>query len=152
MQFERHSEDEARLIYSCSNGVAVSQTARKHQQQSEVQLWVTSDLPPKQLYQLSRSKCRASLIYLGPTHATIKFPCALVHLTVTCDIISKEKRNDNLLLLIKPTKALITYSDGVQEFHIERDRLIPLGPIKRFKSPTPSFTQEQDDNQRCAYL
>lgn len=141
MQFNQYSDEEAVLNYPCANGTFISQSLRRHQQQSEVQLWIALDLSPEQLNNLSRSKCRASLIYLGPTHATIKFPCDLVHLTVTCEIINKEKRDDTFLFQLKPTKALITYSDGVQEFRVDGDRLIPLGPFKPFKPPSPSFTR-----------
>ena len=139
MQFKIYSEDEALLDYPCSNGTVVSQMARKHQQQSEVQLWTTSDLPVDELNNLSRSKCRASLIYLGSTHATIKFPCALVHLTVTCDIVSKKTMDAATVIQLKPAKALITYGDGTQEFRIEEDRLMPMGPFKPFKIPRPSL-------------
>jgi hypothetical protein len=90
MEFTQHSEDEAILNYQCSNEKKISQDARRHKRLGEVELWATSDLPVEQLYQLSNGKCRASLIYLGPTHATIEFPCALIRMTVTCIIVSRE--------------------------------------------------------------
>ncbi len=139
LQFELKSEDEAILRYPCSNDIVVSQFARRQQRQREVELWAASDLPREQLYQLSRSKCRASLIYLGPAHATIKFPCALVHLTVTCNIVSKETLDAMTVIQLQPTKALITFSGGIQEFRFEEDLLIPVGPFKPFKSPDPSL-------------
>ena len=140
MKFEVYSEDEAVLNYQCSNGKAVNQDAKRHKRLSEVELWAATDLPVEQLYQLSNGKCRASLIYLGPTHATIEFPCALIHMTVTCIIVSKETRGDTTLIQLKPTKALITYSDGVQEFGVNEKRLTPRGPFKPFKTPRPLFT------------
>ena len=139
MHFNPYSDEEASLNYPCANGTFISQSLRRHQQQSEVQLWIASDLPPEQLYQLSRSKCRASLIYLGPTHATIKFPCALVHLTVTCVRVNKEAKDATTVTQLKPVKVMITYSDGIQEFRVEEDRLMPLGPFKPFKTPQPAL-------------
>ena len=134
MQFKLNSEDEAFLNYPCSNGNVISQMAQKHHQQSGVELWVASDLSIEQLYKLSKSKCRASLIYLGLAYATIKFPCAVVHLTVTCDIVSKQTIDGTLVIELEPKKVLITYGDGIQEFRIEDDRLMPLGPFKPFKT------------------
>jgi hypothetical protein len=139
MQFKLTSEDEAILNYPCSNGIVVSQMAKRHKRQSDVELWTASDLPLEQLYKLSNSKCRASLIYLGPAYATVKFPCALVHLTVTCVIVRKETMDATTVIQLKPTKVLITYGDGIQEFGVEEDRLIPLGPFKPFKTPQPSL-------------
>ena len=139
MKFKLNSESEAILNYPCSNGIVISQTIRRHQQQNDVELWMASDLPFEQLYKLSRSKCRASLLYLGPAYATIKFPCAVVHLTVTCDIVSKETVDTMTVIQLKPAKVLITYGDGIQEFRIEEDRLMPAGPFKPFKVPRPLF-------------
>ena len=139
LQFNLTSEDEAILSYPCSNGIVVRQFARRQQRQGKVELWITSELPREQLFLLSRSKCRASLIYLGPTHAAIKFPCALVHLTVTCEIVSTESMDATTAFQLNPTKVLITYGDGVQEFRVEEDRLMPLGPFKPFKTPQPSL-------------
>ena len=150
LQFKLTSEDEAILSYPCSNDIVVSQFARRQQRHREVELWAASDLPVEQRYQLSRSKCRASLIYLGPAHATIKFPCALVHLTVTCDIVSTETLDEMTVIQLQPTKALITFSGGIQEFRFEEDILIPLGPFKPFKSPEPSLPVTlKKDNRKC---
>lgn len=33
---------------------------------------------------------------------------------------------------LKPRKALITYSDGVQEFSVKEERLTPRGHLYRF--------------------
>jgi hypothetical protein len=150
MKFTLHSEDEAILNYQCSSEKEISQDARRHKRLSEVELWVASDLPIEQLYNLSNSKCRASLIYLGSTHATIEFPCALIHMTVTCIILSREMMGDTTLIQLKPTKALITYSDGFQEFRVNEKRLTPRGPFKPFKPPAPSFTHDRDDYQILA--
>jgi hypothetical protein len=150
MKFTLTAEDEAILNYQCSNGKEITQDARKHKRLSEVELWAASDLPVEQLYQLSNGKCRASLIYLGPTHATIEFPCALIRMTVTCIIVSRETMGAATLIQLQPTKALITYSDGFQEFRIDEKRLIPRGPFKPFKAPSPSFTRDQEDNQILA--
>ncbi len=150
MKFTLNSEVEAILNYQCSNGKEISQDARRHKRLNEVELWAVSDLPVEQLYKLSNGKCRASLIYLGPTHATIEFPCALIRMTVTCIIVSKETIGAAILILLKPTKALITYSDGFQEFRVDEKRLIPRGPFKPFKTPTPSFTCDREDNQIVA--
>lgn len=150
MKFTLNSEDEAILNYQCSNGKEIGQDARRHKRLGEVELWVASDLPVKQLYQLSNGKCRASLIYLGPTHATIEFPCALIRMTVTCMIVSRETMGAATLIQLKPTKALITYSDGFQEFNINEKRLTPRGPFKPFKTPSPSFTHNREDNRILA--
>jgi hypothetical protein len=150
MEFTQHSEDEAILNYQCSNEKKISQDARRHKRLGEVELWATSDLPVEQLYQLSNGKCRASLIYLGPTHATIEFPCALIRMTVTCIIVSRETMGAAILIQLKPTKAVITYSDGFQEFNIDEMRLTPRGPFKPFKTPSPSFSHNQKDNQILA--
>ena len=142
MIFKVNSEDEAILNYQCSNGKEVSQDARRHKRLGEVELWAASDLPVEQLYKLSNGRCRASLIYLGPTHATIEFPCALIHMTVTCVIVSRETMGDATLIQLEPTKALITYSDGFQEFSVNGKRLTPRGPFKPFKTTPPSFTRD----------
>ena len=147
MKFTLTAEDEAILNYQCSNGKEITQDARRHKRLSEVELWAASDLPVEQLYKLSNGKCRASLIYLGPTHATIEFPCALIRLTVTCIIVSRETMGNTTLIQLQPAKALITYSDGFQEFRIDAKRLIPRGPFKPFKPAPPSFTHERKDNQ-----
>ena len=143
MQFKMTSENDAVLNYRCSGDLIISQNARKHQQQGEVGLWAASDLTPEQLYRLSNSKCRAALIYLGSAHATVNFPCALIHLTVSCDITGREKINSETVIELKPTKVLIAYGDGTQEFRVEEDRLVPLGPFKPFNAPRPSFPVTQ---------
>lgn len=140
LQFKLNSEDEAILNYQCSTGKALSQFARRHKRLRDVDLWAASDLPLDELYQLSNSKCRASLIYLGSEHATIEFPFALIHMTVTYDIVSREKKDDVMRVQLKPDKALMIYSDGIQEFNVEKERLTPLGPFRPFKKPRPLFT------------
>ena len=147
LQFKLNSEDEAVLNYQCSAGKAVSQVARRHKRLREVDLWAASDLPLEQLYQLSNSKCRASLIYLGPVHATIEFPCALIHMTVTYDIVRREKSDDVILVQLEPSRALIIFGDGTQEFRVEEERLTPLGPFKPFKKPRPLFTHDLKQNR-----
>ena len=150
MTFTITAEDQAVLNYQCSDGKEISQGATRHKRLNEVELWAVSDLPIEQLYQLSNSKCRASLIYIGSTHATIEFPCALIRLTVTCDIINRELVATAMVIQLQPSKALITYSDGLQEFTIHEERLTPRGPFRPFKTPPPSFTQEQGDKQILA--
>lgn len=140
LQFKLNSEDEAILDYQCSTGKTLSQDARRHKRLRDVDLWAASDLPLEQLYQLSNSKCRAALIYLGPAHATIEFPCALIRMTISFDIVSKEKSDDVTRVQLEPSKALIIYSDGTQEFSVEEEHLTPLGPFKPFKTPRPFFT------------
>jgi hypothetical protein len=147
LQFKLNSEDEATLNYQCSAGKAVNQVARRLKRLREVDLWAASDLPLEQLYQLSNSKCRASLIYIGLVHATIEFPCALIHMTVTYDIVSREKIDDVTLVQLEPRKALITYGDGTQEFSVEEERLTPLGPFKPFRKPRPLFTHDLKQNR-----
>lgn len=147
LQFKLNSEDEAVLNYQCSTGKALSQVARRHKRLRGVDLWAASDLPIEQLYQLSNSKCRASLIYLGPAHATIEFPCALIHMTVSYDIVSREKSDDVTRVQLEPNKALIVYSDGTQEFSVGEERLTPLGPFKPFKTPRPFFTLDLKKNR-----
>jgi hypothetical protein len=139
LQFRLNSEDEAILNYPCSSGKALSQDARRHKRLEDVELWVASDLPLEQLYQLSNSKCRAALIYLGPAHATIEFPCALIRMTVSYDIVSREKMEDATLVQLEPRRALIIYSDGTQEFNVEEKDLTPRGPFRPFKAPIPSL-------------
>ena len=141
-QFKLNSEDDAILNYRCSTGKELSQIARRHKRLRDVDLWAAADLPLEQLYQLSNSKCRASLIYLGPAHATIEFPCALIRMTVSYDIVRREKRGDVILVQLEPNKALIIYADGTQEFSVEDKRLTPLGPFKPFKTPHPLITRE----------
>ena len=147
LQFRLNSEDEAVLNYPCSSGKVLSQDARRHKRLKDVDLWAASDLPLEQLYQLSNSKCRASLIYLGPAHATIEFSCALIRMTVSYDIASREKREDATLVQLEPGKALIIYSDGIQEFSVEDERLRPLGPFKPFKLPSPFITRDPSGRQ-----
>ena len=150
LKFKLNSEDEAILNYQCSAGKEVSQVARRHKRLKDIDLWAAADLPLEQLYQLSNSKCRASLIYLGPAHATIEFPCALIHMTVTYDIVSREKSAAESLVQLKPSKALIIFGDGTQEFSIEEERLTPLGPFKPFKKPRPLFTHDLKKNRPLA--
>lgn len=143
MKFTLNSEAEAILDYQCSSGKEIRQDARRHKRLSEIEMWAVSDLPLEQLYQLSNGKCRASLLFIGSTHATIEIPCALIRMTVTCDIVSRERIGAETLIQLKPTKALITYSDGFQEFNINEKRLTPRGPFKPFKTPPPSFTRDR---------
>lgn len=150
LQFKFTSDDEATLNYQCSTGKPLIQDARWHKRIRDVNLWAATDLPLEQLYQLSNSKCRASLIYLGPAHATIEFPCALVRLTVSYDIVSRQKSDDMTLVQLEPGKVLIIYSDGTQEFRVEEERLTPLGPFKPFKTPRPLFTRQFLKNRPLA--
>jgi hypothetical protein len=143
LKFEVNSEDEAILNYQCSNGKEIRQTAKRHKRLSEVEIWVASDLPVEQLYQLSNGKCRASFLFLGSTHATIEFPCALIRMTITCDIVRRESTGAATLIQLQPTNALITYSDGFQEFDINEKRFTPRGPFKPFRTPPPSFTRDR---------
>ena len=150
MTFKINSDKKAILNYQCSNGKEIWQSARRHKRLSEVELWAVSDLPAKQLYQLSNSKCRASLIYLGPNHVTIEFPCALIRMTVTCIIVRRETVGAAILIQLKPTKALITYNDGFQEFDVNQKRLTPRGPFKPFEIQRPSFTHDREAHQLIA--
>jgi hypothetical protein len=152
MKFKVNAEDEATLIYPCSNGKEISQHVGKHQRLSAVELWAASDLPIEQLNKLSNSKCRASLIYLGPFHVTIKFPCALIHLTVTNEIASRETSANSTLIYLNPQRVLITYGDGVQEFKVDDGRFTPLGPCKPFVSPESQFLLKNiPNNPRIRY-
>ena len=150
LQLKMNSEDEAVLNYQCSTGKTLSQDARRHKRLKDVDLWAVADLPLEQIYQLSNSKCRASLIYLGPAQATIEFPCALVRMTVSYDIVGRENSDNVVMVQLKPNKALIIYSDGTQEFSIEEKRLTPLGPFKPFKTPRPLFTRQLKKNRPLA--
>ena len=147
LQFKLNSADEASLNYQCSTGKSLSQFARRHKRLRDVDLWTASDLPLDELYQLSNSKCRASLIYLGSAHATVEFPCALIHMTVSYNIVRREKSDDVTLVQLEPSKALIIYSEGTQEFSVEEERLTPLGPFKPFKTPHPLFTRDLKKNR-----
>ena len=147
LQFKLNSEDEAILNYQCSTGKALSQFTRKHKRLRDVDLWAASDLSLDERYQLSNSKCRASLIYLGPEYATIEFPCALIHMTVSYNIVSREKSDDVTIVQLEPGRALIIYSDGTQEFRVEEERLTPLGPFKPFKTPRPLFMHDLKKNR-----
>jgi hypothetical protein len=49
---------------------------------------------------------------------------------------------------LQPTKVLITFSDGIQEFRLEEDLLIPLGPLKPFKGPRPSLPMALKQDNR----
>jgi hypothetical protein len=143
MKFTSNSEDEAILDYQCSSGKEIRQDASRHKRLKELELWAVSDLQLDQLYQLSNGKCRASLLFIGSTHATIEFPCALIRMTVTYDIVSRERIGAASSIQLQPTKALITYSDGFQEFNINEKRLTPRGPFKPFQKPSPSFTRDR---------
>ena len=152
IEIELNSEDEATLAYPCSSGKLITQHARRHKRLNEVELWAASELPEEKLYQLSNSKCRASIIYLGVQRVTIKFPCALIHMTVTYDIASREKNNNAIRIHLNPVKALITYGDGVQEFDVKDERLTPLGPFKPFKIQRPSIPMTQKRINRSPFL
>lgn len=146
MKFSINSEGKAILDYQCSIGKEIRQNAKRRQRLGEVELWALSDLPVVQRYQLSNGKCRASLLYLGPTLATIEFSCALLRMTVTCNIVSRETMVAGTLIHLQPTRALITYSDGFQEFDINEKRFTPRGPFKPLKTPSPSFTHHREGN------
>ena len=151
MKLSLNSEGTAILDYQCSKGKEIRQDARRHERLGEVELWAASDLPAEQRYQLSNSKCRASLIYLGPTHTTIEFPCALIRMTVTCNIVSRETIGTATSIHLIPTRALITFSDGYQEFDINEMRFDPRGPFRPFKTPSPSFTHDRAGNQLARF-
>jgi hypothetical protein len=67
----------------------------------------------------------------------MKYPCALVHLTVGYDIIGMNTIGGLTEIYLQPNKVLITYGNGLQEFKVEGDDLIPLTPFHPFKAPTP---------------
>jgi hypothetical protein len=122
----------ATLVYHCLYSAEITQSARLYRIEGGVGLWASQRLPNDQLHNLSNGKCQASLVFLGSDHATIKFICALLHLTVGYDISRRAVYGDSIRIHLIPTKVLITYGDGNQEFSVDGDELIPLGLLKTF--------------------
>jgi hypothetical protein len=127
-----NGNQKATLVYHCLYGEEITQSARFYRIEGGVGVWAGQRLPNDQLYNLSNGKCQASLVFLGSDHATINFICALLHLTVGYDISSRVVYGDSIRIHLIPTKVLITYGDGNQEFSVDGDELIPLGPFKPF--------------------
>ena len=120
------------MVYHCLHGGKITQSARLRIIEEGVGVWVIQRLPKEQLYDLSNGKCQASVVFLGSDHATIKYICALLQLTVGYDISNRSIYSDSIRIRLIPTKVLITYGDGNQEFSVDGDGLIPLGPFKPF--------------------
>ena len=134
---------ELAVLYQCANGVKIAQQAKLHAIKNRVELWAAYQISAEQLYQISSSKCQVSLIYIGRDHATINYPCALVHLTVGYVINSINAIDGRLDINLLPNKLLITFSDGIQEFNVEGEDLIPSTPFRPFKKPAPSLTRNK---------
>ena len=128
-------EGAGELIYHCADGSKIRQSVRRYKTEGSVQLWAAEVFSSEQLQQLSASKCQAALIYRGPEAMTIKYPCALVHLTVSFVIDSTVESENRRLLRIHPTDVLITYPDGLQEFEVQQDLLVPVSPFRPFSVP-----------------
>jgi len=126
-----------------SRAVKIPQQAKLHAIKNNVELWAAYQMSSEHLYQISSSKCQVSLIYLGPDHATINYPCALVHLTVGYVINSINTIDGRIDINLLPNKLLITYSDGIQEFKVEGEDLIPSTPFRPFKKPAPYLTRNK---------
>jgi hypothetical protein len=127
-----NGNQKATLVYHCLYGEEITQSARLHKIEGGVGVWASQRLPNDQLYNLSNGKCQASLAFLGSDYATINFICTLLNLTVGYDISSRLVSGDSIRILLKPIKVLITYGDGTQEFSVDGEELIPLGPFKPF--------------------
>lgn len=127
------SETEAALIYRCSSGKEIVQHTIRYKLEGHVGVWAAALLPRDILYELSNSKCQSSLMYLGIDYVTITFPCAVVHLAVTFNILDRISEGNFTRIHIKPTKVLITYGDGTQEFVVNGENLVPASPFKPFK-------------------
>lgn len=127
-----HGNEEATLVYHCLGGEEITQSARLHRIEGTVGVWAGQRLQIDQLLRLSNGKCQTSLVFLGSDHATINITCALLQLTVGYDISSRVVYGDFIRIHLIPTKVLITYGDGNQEFSVDGDELIPLGPFKSF--------------------
>ena len=130
--FIENENQKATLVYHCSNGEEITQSAEFDKIEGGVRVWECQRLPDDQLYNLSNSKCQASLVFLGSDHATINFTCAILNLTVGYDIANRVIHDDSIRTYLTPNKVLITYGDGTQEFSVDGEQLIPLGPFKPF--------------------
>ena len=108
------------LIYSCTDGSNIRQSLKRYQTRGPVELWAAKGFTTGQLHQLSASKCQAATIYSGSESMTIKYPCALVHLTVAFSIQSTSNSEKGRFLRLQPTSVLITYPDGLQKFESGR--------------------------------
>ena len=130
-----HGNQKVTLAYHCLYGEEITQSARLYRIEGGVGVWACQRLPDDQLHNLSNGKCQASLVFLGSDHATIKFICALLHLTVGYDISSRVDYGDSIRIHLIPTKVLITYGDGNQEFltggHRDFHHLFP-DKLKRY--------------------
>ena len=122
----------ATLVYNCLEGEEITQSARLYKIKKGVRVWAIQQLPYDQLYNLSNGKCQASLLFQGSYHTTINFTCALLSLTVGYDISSRVVDGEYVQIHLIPTKVLITYGDGNQEFSVDGEELIPIGPFKPF--------------------
>ena len=129
------SDGTGELIYQCTGGSKMRQSLRHMRTEGAVELWAANGFPEEQLRQLSPSKCQAVLIYFGSESLTVKYPCALVHLTIALSIQSSSAHASGLFVRITPTTVLITYSDGLQEFDVLQDRLVPKSPFQPFSLP-----------------
>lgn len=127
-----NGKGEATLVFDCSSGKKITQHAILQGIEGTVELWVSHRLSAEKLYELSNAKCQASLLHIGPNKATINFPCALVHMTVGYDITNRVAQGSFTRIRLKPTKTMITYGDGVQEFSVEKGHLIPSAPFEPF--------------------
>ncbi|UCD88756.1 MAG: hypothetical protein JSW04_09830 [Desulfobacterales bacterium] len=130
--FIENENQKATLVYHCLYGEEITQSARFYKIEGGVSVWESQRLPDDQLYNLSNSKCQASLVFLGSDHATINFTCAILNLTVGYDIANRVIHDDSIQTHLIPNKVLITYGDGTQEFFVDGEQLIPLGPFKPF--------------------
>jgi hypothetical protein len=124
------------LIYTCSDGSNIRQSLKRYQIRGPVELWAAKGFTTGQLHQLSASKCQAATIYSGSESMTIKYPCALVHLTVAFSIQSTSNSEKGRFLRLQPTSVLITYPDGLQKFEVQQNRLVPTSPFQPFQSPS----------------
>ena len=132
IDFVENRNQNATLIYNCLFGEKITQSARLYKVEGGVSVWASQRLPDDQLYNLSNSKCQASLVFMGADHATINFTCALLYLTVGYDTSKRVIYADSIRTHLIPTKVLITYGGGTQEFSVDGEQLIPFGPFKPF--------------------
>jgi hypothetical protein len=135
IDFIENGNQKATLVYHCMYGEEITQSARFNKIKGGVRVWASQRLPDDQLYNLSNSKCQASLVFMGSDHATINFTCAILNLTVAYDISNRAIYGDSIRTHLIPKKVLITYGDGTQEFSVNGEQLIPLGPFKPFPIP-----------------
>ena len=95
-------------------------------------MWAIQPLPKDQLRNLSNSKCQASLVFLGTDHSTINFKCALLELIVGYDISSRVFGDESIRIGLTPTKVIIIYGDGTQEFTVNGEELFPISTFHPF--------------------